>query len=245
MDKRKVKKYLYIILPAIIIFAIYGISYYLINTDRFLITPEQTGVRIAPISFDSEIDKFQPVFKKAFIATAHEEKIASLDSLNKAIKNWREIDSYYRENQPDAYYKTVNWADKINLLFELLVKSENAAREDKFIEAHDHLLMFAKMLRDMRRENDKKVIADDMISFYDSLIPVVTAVDKEGTVTPLNGLKLNFTTLKEYNLNSSYKEQISTLEKVIGDIDKLYGPDFFSAKDKLEPAFEKLYLDFG
>jgi hypothetical protein len=71
------------------------------------------------------------------------------------------------------------------------------------------------------------------------------APDKERVMKILPDLKLAFTILKEYNLSPEYRRQIDALEKIIGALDKLFGPDFFDAKSKLEPAFDKLYLEFG
>lgn len=246
----RMKKITLILLPAIIIIAVLVLSYFYTKEQKK--GPETTAgtgttdvQKRALVSFDIESIKFQTSYKVALVATRQKDVLITRNALKQTVIKWRDTANYYKENQPFDYIKTTDWANKINSIFELIIKADNFFMANNFAEAHNNLFLVGQILRDIRKENGKKMVGDDMLNFYEYVKLVADAPNKAEAMKKLMDLKLNFTILKEYNLGPKYNEQIQELEKIIGEIDKLAGPDFEKAKSELEPAFNKLFLQFG
>src|SRR4030042_6985095 len=134
MKIESIKKIILVIVPAFILTGLLFLNYHYINEQKIaeLRAVQQdaelaklSSLKRAPASFDAEVAKFNSHFKKALIATRVRDGKESETALQSAIVAWGEIADYYRYNQPADYFKTEHWLEKINNIYELIIKAEN------------------------------------------------------------------------------------------------------------------------
>jgi hypothetical protein len=146
------KNFVRFILPAIVLIAILIGGYYYNERRQALERATRVAaLKQAPISFDVEVSNFHQDYKLSLIATRQADKLQVDRSLPLMIEKWRRIADYYGENQPADYGATRDWPDKLEGIFESIIKATNAVEANNYPKAHDYLMTAGETISKLRQ----------------------------------------------------------------------------------------------
>lgn len=200
------------------------------------------GDKNIELDFNKELNNFENYYKKALVFSGRGDQKHALLNSKESLQAWENIYKTFKNNKPLEYKKTVAWKKKLEEMYEIDIESNRLIENKKLREANLELKKIRIMIRAMRQKNDIKNINDQLLDFYEIIIPVAGSESKEDTAQYMKNMKLSFLRLKELNLNEEYNKKIGNIEKSISGIDSLIGNDFRKSQNDLLRNFEELYI---
>ena len=197
---------------------------------------------IAPLDFDNNLASFEKYYKKTLVFSRRGDlKHAQINS-KKSLEAWESVYKNFKDKQDSEYINTIYWKKNLEIIYEINIKSNSLIDNKKLNEANLELLKIRIILREMRKENNILSVNDQMLDFYDSFLPVISANKKSETIEYMQDMKLDFLEIKEIYSGQEHGSGIKKIEGALSGIDRLVASDFRDAQKDLLVYFEDLYL---
>jgi hypothetical protein len=97
----------------------------------------------------------------------------------------------------------------------------------------------------LQNSSPKALFNLEMREIYPDYVSLKQSANKAEASDALERIKLSFATLKQYDFDQSYRDSLANMEAEIVKLDKFFdGPDYRSAKNRLQEIFLDLYYRY-
>jgi len=195
-------------------------------------------------SFEYRYDEFQKAYKDGYLLCLEGKDKEARKDLRESVKIWQEIIKDFSGEIPEGFKKTKNWGMEIKTILEHIEASYEFASLGKCSGVIEQTKAVNQKLGALNKENNIVSISPNLIKFGEAVAVFQKTNNKEHAQDAFLHLKIAFTEIKEIKKDKSYRKKISELEKLIADLDKYNGENWFLARDKLVKLNKEIFLEF-
>jgi hypothetical protein len=194
-------------------------------------------------TFESSVQDFHQQYKQALFTTNQIKTDEAKAKTALSLQLWQDIVKIYKDFQPKEYLGTQNWKEKLENIEGLLREANTFVQNEQFLEAHGFLEGVRKELFEIRKQNNRGNLSDQMYSFHNTVEELIAKREKD--LALITKLQQEIIPIAEKQGVPAYQDLTQQLQKMVIDLTEKEESIYSQSLEEIKRVFVVLYLQFG